>query len=234
KDYVKDGFYAKKLEEEFKSVDEELNVLMDMVDVTSQVKAAVKPDMTPENAFEARRAVIANIESESDKKTGLRSNVVTLYQGGQYHLYRFKRYTDVRLVFAPEQQIAFFGGDADNFAFPRYDLDVCFFRVYEDGKPAMIEHYLKWSPQGAKENELVFVSGHPGHTDRLNTVAELEYLRDVGYPFLLQRLNRLEVMLSIYSARGAEYERKAKDLLFGVANSRKARYYGLAGLQDPG
>jgi hypothetical protein len=233
KDYVKDGFYARTLEEEFKSVDEELNVLMDIVDVTNQVKAAVKPDMSPEKAFEARRAVIANIESESDKKTGLRSNVVTLYEGGQYHLYRFKRYTDVRLVFAPEQQIAFFGGDADNFAYPRYDLDVCFFRVYEDGKPAKIDHYLKWSPHGAKDNELVFVSGHPGHTDRLNNVAELEFLRDVGYPFSLQRLNRLEVMLSVYSGQGEEYERKAKDMLFYVANSRKAREGGLAGLQDP-
>jgi len=234
KDYVKDGFYAKTPEEEFKSVDEELNVLMSIEDVTAQVKAAVKPDMIPEKAFEARRAVIANIESDSEKKTGLRSNVITLYQGGQYHLYRFKRYTDVRLVFAPEQQIAFFGGDADNFAYPRYDLDVCFFRVYEDGKPAKIEHFLKWSPLGAKDDELVFVSGHPGHTDRLNTVAELEYLRDIGYPFLLQRLNRLEVMLSVYSGQGEEYERKAKDMLFGVANSRKARDGGLAGLQDPG
>ncbi len=220
-------------DEEFKSVDEELNVLMDIVDVTDQVKAAVKPDMTPEKAFEARRAVIAKIEKQSQDKTGLRSNVITLYQGGQYHLYRFKRYTDVRLVFAPEQQIAFYGGDADNFAYPRYDLDMCFFRVYENGKPAKIEHYLKWSKNGAEDNELVFVSGHPGHTDRLNTVAELEYLRDIGFPFLLQRLNRLEVMLSIYSGQGEEYERKAKDLLFSVANSRKARDGGLAGLQDP-
>ena len=158
--------------------------------------------------------------------------MVTLYQGGQYHLYRYKRYTDVRLVFAPEQQIAFYGGDPDNFAYPRYDLDVCFFRVYENGKPAKIEHYLKWSKDGVKDDELVFVSGHPGHTDRLNTVADLEYQRDVRYPFALQRLNRLEVMLSVYSRRGEENERKAKDMLFGVANSRKAYYCGLAGLQD--
>ncbi len=233
KDYVKDGFYAKTLADEFKAVDEELNVLMEIVDVTEQVKASVKADMTPEKAFEARRAMIAKIESESQDKTGLRSNVVTLYQGGQYHLYRFKRYTDVRLVFAPEQQIAFYGGDPDNFAFPRYDLDVCFFRVYENGKPAKVDHYLKWSKNGVAENDLVFVSGHPGHTDRLNTVADLEYLRDFGYPFIMQRLNRLEVMLSIYSQRGEEFERKAKDMLFGVANSRKARDGGLAGLQDP-
>src|SRR5436309_2896178 len=134
--------------------------------------------MTAEQAFEARRGVIATIEDESKKKTGLKSQVVTLYQGGQYHLYRFKVYTDVRLVFAPEQQIAFYGGDPDNFAYPRYDLDVCFFRVYENDKPARIEHYLKWSKGGAKDGELVFVSGHPGRTSRLFTVAELEYLRD--------------------------------------------------------
>src|SRR5262249_19797538 len=102
-----------------------------------------------------------------------------------------------------------------------------------NGKPAKIDHYLKWSSGGAKDGELVFVSGHPGHTDRLNTVAELEYLRDIGFPFLLQRLNRLEVMLSVYSGEGIEQERKAKDMLFGVANSRKARVGGLAGLQDP-
>jgi hypothetical protein len=233
KDYVKDGFYAKSLEEEFKAVDEELNVLMEIVDVTEKVKAAVKPGTTGEEAFSARRAAIAKIEADSEKETKLRSNVITLYQGGQYHLYRFKRYTDVRLVMAPEQQVAFFGGDPDNFAYPRYDLDMCFFRVYEDGKPAKVPHYLKWSKAGAGKDELVFVSGHPGHTDRLNTVAELEYLRDIGYPFLLQRLNRMEVSLSIYSAYGQEEERKAKDMLFGIANSRKARMGGLEGLQDP-
>ena len=232
KDYVRDGFYAKTLADEYKAVDEELNVLMEIVDVTDQVKAAVG-NLTGEKAFETRRAVIAKIEAESQKKTGLRSNVITLYQGGQYHLYRFKRYTDVRLVFAPEQQIGFFGGDPDNFSFPRYCLDVCFFRVYENGKPAKIDHYLKWSKNGAKDGDLVFVSGHPGHTDRLNTMAELEYLRDIGYPFLLQRLNRWEVGLSVYSAYGQEHERKAKDFLFSVANSRKARDGGLAGLQDP-
>jgi hypothetical protein len=233
KDLVQDGFHAKTVDEELKAVDEELNVLQDIDDVTDKVKAAVKDGMSPTEAFEARRAVIATIEADSEKQTGLRSNVVTLYQGGKYHLYRFKRYTDVRLVFAPEQQIAFFGGDADNFAYPRYDLDMCFFRVYEDGKPAKVKHYLKWSKDGPQDSALVFVSGHPGHTDRLNTVAELEYLRDIGYPFLLQRLNRLEVTLVVYSGQGAEQERQAKDMLFGVANSRKARLGGLAGLQDP-
>jgi hypothetical protein len=233
KDYVKTGFFARTRQEEVPAVDLELNVLMDIEDVTARVKEAVKPDMSLEKAFEARRAIIAEIEKDSQDKTGLRSNVITLYQGGMYNLYRFKRYTDVRLVFAPEQQIAFFGGDPDNFAYPRYDFDICLFRVYENGKPAKVEHYLKWSKAGADKGELVFVPGHPGHTDRIDTVAELKYLRDTGYPYLLERLYRMEVALNIYSAYGKENDRKAKDMLFGVANSRKAREGGLAGLQDP-
>ncbi len=133
--YLRDGFHARTQAEERKCDDLELNVLMSIDDVTERVQAAVKANLPPDKAFAARRAVMAEIEAESTKKTGLRSDVVTLYQGGQYHLYRFKKYTDVRLVFAPEKQIAFFGGDADNFEYPRYDLDVCFFRAYENNKP---------------------------------------------------------------------------------------------------
>ncbi len=233
KNYLRDGFHARTQAEEVKCHDLELNVLMSIEDVTDRVNAAVKPGMSPAEAFAARRQVTAAIEKESLDKTGLRSNVTTLYQGGQYHLYRFKKYTDVRLVFAPEQQIAFFGGDPDNFEYPRYDLDVCFFRVYENDKPAKIEHYLKWSKGGAGDGDLVFVSGHPGRTNRLNTVAELEYLRDRQYPGLLQRLNRMEVLYTAYSGRSEENARRAKDELFGVQNSRKARVGGLAGLMDP-
>jgi hypothetical protein len=231
--YLRDGFHARTRAEEHKCTDLELNVLMNIEDVTARVQAAVKPGMSPEQAFAARRAVMAEIEKESLDKTGLRSDVITLYQGGAYHLYRFKKYTDVRLVFAPEQQIAFFGGDPDNFEYPRYDLDVCFFRVYENNKPAHVEHYLKWSRAGAQDGELVFVSGHPGRTDRLATLAELTYLRDVGFPFLLQRLNRLEVLLLAFSARNEENARQARELLFSVQNSRKARLGGLAALLDP-
>jgi hypothetical protein len=231
--YYRDGFHAKNRTDERKCTDLELNVLMSIEDVTARVNAAVTADMPPDKAFAARRAVMAEIEKESTEKTKLRSDVVTLYQGALYHLYRFKKYTDVRLVFAPEQQIAFYGGDPDNFEYPRYDLDMCFFRVYEDGKPAKIEHYLKWSKQGALKDELVFVSGHPGRTSRLDTVAELEYLRDFGFPYVLQRLNRLEVLLTAFSARSEENARQAKELLFGVQNSRKARIGGLAGLLDP-
>src|SRR5579885_2511021 len=231
--YLRDGFLARTRAEEHKCTDLELNGLMSMEDVTERVKAGVKPDMSPDRAFAARRAVMAEIEKESLEKTGLRSDVITLYQGGLYHLYRFKKYTDVRLVFAPEQQIAFFGGDPDNFEYPRFDLDVCFFRVYENDKPVQIEHYLKWSKAGAKENELIFVSGHPGRTNRLATLAELDYLRDLGYPFFLQRLNRLEVLLLAFSGRNEENARQARELLFGVQNSRKARVGGLAALLDP-
>jgi hypothetical protein len=232
--YLAEGFYAKTSAEEKKCLDLELNVLDEIVDVTKEVEGAVKPDMSSEDAFKARRAVMAKIEKESEEKTGLRSNVITLYQGGQYHLYRYKRYTDVRLVFAPEQQIAFFGGDPDNFEYPRYDLDICFFRVYENEKPLQAKHYFKWSQGGAADNELVFVSGNPGRTDRQNTMAELAYLRDFGYPFVLQRLNRMEVALMSWSQRSEENARRARDDLFGVQNSRKARDGGLAGLLDPG
>ena len=232
-DYLKLGFYARTLAEEIKAPDLELNVLISIEDVTARVNAAVKPSASDEEAFKARRSVMAEIEKESKDKTGLRSDVVTLYQGGKYHLYRFKRYTDVRVVFAPEQQIAFYGGDPDNFEYPRYDLDVCFFRAYEDGKPAKIQHYLKWSEAGTKDGDLVFVSGHPGRTSRLLAMSELEYTRDYRLPKTMERLNRLEVLLMSYSGRSQENARRAKDELFGVQNSRKANVGRLAGLLDP-
>jgi hypothetical protein len=232
-DLLAEGFHARKQADEKPCVDLELNVLMEIIDVTDKVNAAVKPGASAADAFAARRAAMSTIEKESLDKTGLRSDVVTLYQGGRYHLYRFKKYTDVRLVFAPEQDIAFFGGDPDNFEYPRYDLDICFFRAYEDGKPAKVEHSLKWSKAGAKDGELTFVAGHPGRTNRLNTVAHLEFLRDVTYPWTLQVLRRREVLLSTFSERSLENARRAKDDLFGVANSRKARIGGLDGLQDP-
>src|SRR5438093_5740947 len=138
--YLRDGFYAKTQAEEKKCLDLELNVLISIEDVTARVSGAVKSGMTGDQASTARNAAIAAIEKESKEKTGLRSDVITLYQGGAYHLYRYKRYDDVRIVFAPEQQMAFYGGDPDNFEYPRFDLDICIFRVYESGQPAKIEH----------------------------------------------------------------------------------------------
>jgi len=233
KDYLKNGFYAKSQAEEVKAADLELNVLMEIEDVTDRVNAAVKPGMSPADSQKARRAAINEIEKESTEKTKLRSDVVTLYQGGAYHLYRLKKYTDIRLVFAPEKDVAFFGGDPDNFEYPRYDLDICFFRVYENGQPAKIEHYLKWSADGCKEGDLTFVSGHPGRTNRLNTIRHLEYIRDKQMPTQLALLRRREVLLKTYSDRSLENARRANEELFGIQNSRKARIGGLGGLQDP-
>ncbi|MGO9599807.1 MAG: S46 family peptidase [Isosphaeraceae bacterium] len=232
KDYYRDGFFAKTNEEEAKSPDLELNVLVGIEDVTARVTAAITPEMDDAAAEKARRKAMAEIEKESTDRTGLRSDVVTLYQGGQYHLYTFKKYTDVRLVFAPEFAAAFFGGDPDNFEYPRYDLDVCFFRAYENGKPARPEHYLKWSKSGSLEGELVFVAGHPGRTDRLNTLASLEFLRDFSFPAVLDFLHSKEAFLVEYGKRGSEQYRQAKEELFAVQNSRKARTGGLIGLRD--
>ena len=231
--YYRDGFAAATRDDELKCHDLELNVLMSIEDVTARVQAAVTPGMEPAAAFAARRRVMAEIENESLAATGLRSDVVTLHQGGLYHLYRSKKYTDVRLVFAPEQQIAFFGGDADNFEFPRYDLDVCFFRAYENGRPARVPHHLVWSSKPVAAGDLVFVSGHPGHTDRASTVRELVSMRDRKIPFTLATLNRLEVMLGAYGDEGPEERRQAMEDLFGVQNGRKAQEGVLAGLLDP-
>jgi hypothetical protein len=233
KNYLHDGFHARTAAEEIKCLDLELNVLDSIEDVTGRVNAAVPKEADSGKAFAARRKIIAEIEKESLDRTGLRSDVVTLWQGGAYHLYRYKRYTDVRLVFAPEQQIAFYGGDPDNFEFPRYDLDICLFRAYENGRPAKVKNFLRFSPAGARDGDLVFVSGHPGHTSRLLTVAELQELRDQALPFRLSSLKRLEVLLGNWSARSEENARRARKELFGVQNGRKALDGRLAGLLDP-
>jgi len=231
--YLKNGFNAKTNAEEIKCADLELNVLMSTEDVTSQVNGAVKPGLNADQASAARGNVIAQIEKESKEKTGLRSDVITLYEGGAYHLYRYKRYDDVRIVFAPEQQMAFYGGDPDNFEYPRFDLDICIFRVYENGQPAKIENFLKWNSYGPSDGELIFVSGSPGKTDRQLTLDDLADTRDRFLPYLLRMFNRREVLEMAYSERSFENARKARDDLFGDQNNRK-RYDGyLAGLLDP-
>jgi hypothetical protein len=232
KDYYKTGFLATSPAEEVRAPDLELNVLVDIQDVTEVVNEGILAGLGDAEANVKRRAAMAKIEKDSLDKTGLRSDVVTLYQGGKYALYTFKKYTDVRLVFAPEFDIAFFGGDPDNFEYPRYDLDVCFFRAYEDGKPVKPKHYLSWSPAGSKEGELTFVAGHPGRTSRLFTTAHLEYLRDRSIPFLLDMLHDREAGLVEYGKLGPEQLRQSKEELFGIQNSRKAREGGLKGLKD--
>ena len=163
----------------------------------------------------------------------MRSDVITLFEGASYQLYRYKQYTDVRLVFAPEAGIAFFGGDPDNFEYPRYNLDICLFRVYENGRPVRPKDYLRFSPDGPSEHELTFVSGNPGFTDRLATTAAIEEHRDVWLPILLAAFYRKEVLLNTYSARSSDNARKAREELLGVQNSRKALAGQLAGLLDP-
>ncbi len=231
--HLRDGFYAKTQTDEIKSADLELNVLMSIEDVTARVNGAIKAGISPEQANAARGNVIAQIEKESKENTGLRSDVVTLYEGGLYHLYRYKRYDDVRLVFAPEQQIAFYGGDPDNFEYPRYDLDICIFRAYENGQPAKLEHFLKWNSRGPSDGELTFVSGSPGRTDRQLTVDELADRRDREIPNWLGMFKRREVLLNAWAERSFENARRARDDLYGDQNNRK-RYDGyLTALLDP-
>lgn len=230
---IDDGFLAKSLDEELKAPDLELNQLVAIEDVTDRVNAAVDADLPAEEAAKQRRGVIATIEKESLDKTGLRSDVITLFGGAKYHLYRYKKYTDVRLVWAPETAAAFFGGDADNFEYPRYNLDATIMRVYEDGKPAKLEHFLKWNRNPIQEGELVFVSGNPGRTQRIFTVEALKYLRDDRLPYVLDYLRRNEVLLQQFSLGGKEATRRARDELFGVQNARKAYTGMLAGLQNP-
>ncbi len=231
KNYLQNGFLARSRDEELKCPDLELNVLQEIVDVTERVQSAVKAD--DPDAAKARQAVISAIENESTEKTGLRSDVVTLYQGGLYHLYRYKKYTDVRLVFAPESAVADFGGDTDNFEYPRHSLDVCFFRAYEEGKPARPQAYFRWSATGPVEGELVFVTGHPGTTNRQDTVAMLKHRRDSTLPYLLTRLRYQEALLAQFAARGPDESRMAARDLHRAANSRKAFSGQYQGLLDP-
>ncbi len=228
--YVAIGFYAPTYKDEIKSSDLEVNILVAMKNVTDKIASVVKDDMSYHEALKAREATIAELEKESKEKTGLRSNVVSLYHGGEYWLYQYKKYTDVRLVFAPERQIAYYGGDFDNFTYPRYDLDVAFFRIYEDDKPLKSENYLKWNAKGAEEDELVFVSGNPGSSDRLNTYAQLKYQRDFRYPLILDLIKSWIESLREYSQEGPEQERIALTQIFGLENGKKSmtgEYEGL-------
>ena len=227
------GFLAQSHDQELKAPDLELNQLVNIKDVTAEIKGSVTDDMTTEQAVAARRAIIATMEKAALDETGLKSTVTTLYGGGRYHLYQYKKYTDVRLVWAPETAIAFFGGDADNFEYPRYCLDACIFRVYENDKPAKIEHFLRWSEAGPKENDVAFVSGNPGRTSRIFTMDAIKFQRDLYLPYVMTNLRRQEILLQQYGLRGTEQTRRARDELFSVQNSRKARLGMLAGLQDP-
>jgi formate dehydrogenase maturation protein FdhE len=231
-DYIKTGFYAKTQAEEAKCPNLELNQLVGIEDVTEKINAGMKPEMSTAEIGAAQRAAMSQVEKDCSTSTGLRCDVVTFYSGQVYNLYKYKKYTDVRLVFAPEFDIAFFGGDPDNFTYPRYDLDITFFRVYENDKPAHLDNYLKWSPTGVKDGDLIFVSGHPGNTGRLLTMAQLEFLRDVQYPIALKVYARRIALLQEFSKQSEENARIAKEDLFGLQNSQKAITGYQSGLLD--
>lgn len=233
RDLLRDGFLARRLDEELRCPDLELYVLRSIEDVTARVNAAVTADIPAARAAAARRAVLSEIEKESFTKTGLRSDVVTLYQGGLYHLYRYKKYTDVRLVFAPESGIAAFGGDVDNYEYPRHGLDVAFFRVYENGQPASTPDYFRWSPTGPAANELVLVTGHPGFTSRLETLSKLIHRRDSTLPYILGFSRAMEAALLQFSEESPENRRRAANDLHRVANRRKTYVGQMQGLLDP-
>ncbi|MBL8955158.1 MAG: S46 family peptidase [Myxococcaceae bacterium] len=234
KDFVKNGFFAKTQPEEQKCPDMEVNILVEITDVTKRVQAATKT--TPIEKFnDVQKAELATIEKECSGGDELvRCEVVNLYRGGRFDLYKHKRYQEVKLVFAPEEGIAFFGGDPDNFMFPRYDLDLSFLRIYgKDGAPAKFDHFLKWSATNAKDGDLAFVSGHPGGTSRLLTQAQLEYDRDVRWPVALARLSEWRGFLNEFAKKSPEADRTSKDDRFGVENALKAYKGRHAALADP-
>jgi hypothetical protein len=233
RDFASQGFVAADRAAEVKALDLELLSLQTIEDITAKVNASIKPGMTSAESLVARRAAIAAIEKEAQATTGLQAETVTLYQGAQYHLYLYKKYTDVRLVFAPEFDAAFYGGDPDNFTFPRYCLDMTLWRVYDNGKPLAVKNYLPWSSTGEKDGDAVFTSGHPGATQRLNTVAHLEFLRDFALPLSRRAFTDIRNALDAYGSLGAEQKRQANDDFFSIENSLKSWKGQIAGLQDP-
>jgi len=231
-DYMKNGFIARTRSEERACPDLEVNILTGIEDVTPKVKAAEAGSKDPVEANRLRKAGMSALEKACTDSTGSRCDIVTLFSGAQYHLYKYKKYTDIRLVFAPEFDIAFFGGDPENFTYPRYNLDVTFFRAYENGQPVKPAHFFKWSPSGVRNGELVFVPGNPGSTGRLQSVTELEFQRDVSFPLTLRRLESIIAALQTYMKEGGEQFRVGNENLFGQQNSFKAISGFNRGLND--
>jgi hypothetical protein len=232
-DYVKNGWMPATREEEKKCPGQTAEVLTDITDVTERVLGA-GAGLEGAAFVAARSAEIDKIQKEAcgdDRK--LTCQVISFYRGGKYALYKFRKYEDVRLAFAPEFQAAFFGGDPDNFNFPRYALDAAFLRAYEDGKPVSTPNHLKWNPEAPAEGEVTFVAGNPGSTSRLLTMSQLERLRDQQIPVTLIQGSELRGRLVEYSTTGEEEKRVALDPIFGLENSFKV-YYGQQGaLTDP-
>jgi hypothetical protein len=232
KDLLATGFYAPELKDELRCPNVEANQLVEMTDITARMNTATK-GQTGAAFNTALKAEMSKAESECATGPDVRCDVVTLFNGGKYHLYKYRRFQDVRLAFAPEFPMASFGGDPDNFNFPRYGYDVAFLRVWENGQPAKSPHYLPWAKQGAKEGDLAFVSGHPGGTERKSTVAELEFQRDVALPYTLLYQAELRGMLREFAQGSPERLRISRARLRSVENSLKALRGRHQALADP-
>jgi uncharacterized membrane protein YgcG len=230
KDYMKTGFYAPTPTEEVKCPNMTVQVLQGIEDITAKVNAALKG--VPASDAARQRTTLTSLQNECGTASKLTCQAVSMYSGAMYFMYKYKPYNDVRLVFAPEYEMAFFGGDPDNFEYPRYDLDVTFLRVYEDNKPVHPEHYFSWAKNGAKKNELVFVSGHPGSTQRLNTVSQLEFIRDIQHPIQIAGQTRAIADLIMRSGASEEARRTLERQLFGQQNTAKATKGYYSGLLD--
>ncbi len=233
-DLHENGFISYTLEDERPVPGLFVDQLVYFQDVTDEIYDAMEEGNTEDEKLAIKSRMIEEIETRVAEETGLDVSITPLYEGGRYSLYGYKRYNDVRLVFAPEAQLGSFGGDSDNFTYPRYSLDFSFFRVYDDnGEPLKTDHYYKWSDNGAEVNEPVFVVSNPGSTNRLKTVAQLEYSRDITYPRTLElRKELIETYESLLESE-PERELELKDRLLNFLNSQKAYSGMLKGLRDP-
>jgi len=231
RDFIKDGFTAATRDQEIKVPGLELMMLVSSEDVTARVNGAVKPGMAEAAALKARQNALSELRKAEEGRTGLTCEPVTLYQGGEYWIYRYKKFSDVRLAAAPEVQVASFGGDADNYTYPRWDLDFALFRVYENGKPYTPEAYLPFAAEGLKIGDLTLVTGHPGTTFRQQTYAQMRYARDLGIPYRLKSLERQKQALQAFAATSPEARRLAADPIYGIENGQKRLTGQLLGLQ---
>lgn len=225
-DLSKTGFYAETLADERPVPTLWVDQLQKTIDVTKDILSAMDVGTTNEEKAKLKSDKIKEIESKYTSETGMKCNVITFYNGGMYMLYCYKRFNDVRLVFSPENFVASFGGDPDNFTYPRYDFDCAFFRVYENGQPLKSMNYFTWSKNGAKDGETVFVVGNPGSTERLKTIAQLEFARDYTVPTLLYQLNFIADYLENFIQNNPDKKLRYQDSYYGILNSQKV-YKGL-------